>query len=1093
MAQKITSYIKTLRFDKALNNLFIAKYLSNPRLAIVILLAVIVLGVTSYISLPRTLNPEIKIPIIIISTALPGASPDDVESLVTIPIENSLSNISDIETIQSSSRESFSIVNIEFKSGVDPEKVKADVQSEIDSLTDLPEDALKPTVVKLDFENQPIWTLALTGKETASLNRLSRSLQKELEDLDSVGRVTLTGLEREEIQILIKPDVFAKYSINPQTLSGAIKASLLSLPSGSIKAGESSFTLGIDKGIIDVDDVRSLKMNLNSEVVELSNIADISIHSKPVGQLSFLSSPDKNPVRIVNFDIYRNTSFKIDETIREVERVFKKNLENKKDYQILSVVNSGELVEEQFKELTRDFTVTVSLVFLSLLIFLGLRQALVASVSIPLTFLITFAVMNNADISLSFVSFFSLLLVLGLVVDDTIVVISAMTAYFRSKKFTSFQTALLVWRDFVVAILTTTLTTVWAFLPLLLSTGIIGEFIKPIPIVVSTALIASFFIAMFLTMPFVMILLEGKFPKRVSYALYIGIVILFLAGLFLLLPDKKFFPLEVLSAVIFLVIFLSTRKNIVSRILKSKLVAPLSSGFIHFDIFSLRYRSLIYKILSSKSARLKTLTAVIIFTFFSFALLPTGLVKSEFFPDADQDYVFMNVELPVGTGSEKVERKAKEILKKLRETKELEFATANIGQSFQDTGITSGEGSNILFSIKLKDDRKVTSIEVGEYLRKEFKNYPAGKVSVTESTGGPPAGADLQIKLFGEDLTKVDSFASRIEDYLNKERGVTNVEKSIRPGFGKVVFVPDETRIADLGLTKEAIGFWLRTYASGFEIDNIKLKGDKEDTDITLRFSSKTQAIEELSSLLIPTKDGPTPVLSLGSLKLSSNPTLITREDGKRTISVQGSVLPGYVAADLNRELETFANSINLPEGYSWSTGGVNEENQQSVNSILQAMVLSFLLIVITMVIQFSSFRKAAIVMLVIPLSISGVFIVFGLTNTPLSFPALIGILALFGIVVKNSILIVDKIGQNIKAGLDFNHAISDGASSRLEPIALTSFAAILGLTPITLSDPIWRGLGGSIIAGLTFSGTIMLFFIPVVYYYLVDKNPKRK
>ena len=234
------------------------------------------------------------------------------------------------------------------------------------------------------------------------------------------------------------------------------------------------------------------------------------------------------------------------------------------------------------------------------------------------------------------------------------------------------------------------------------------------------------------------------------------------------------------------------------------------------------------------------------------------------------------------------------------------------------------------------------------------------------------------------------------------------------------------------------------------------------------------------------------PLSYLGEVKLEQNPTQITHADFKRIISVTGDVIAGFSVMDENRKLESFADSLELPLGYSWETGGVNEENQRSVESILQAMLISFILIVVTMIIQFNSYRRALIVMLVIPLSIAGVFIVFGLTNTPLTFPGLVGVLALFGIVVKNAILVVDKIVANIKTGLPYIESIADGASSRLEPIALTSMATIFGLIPITLSDPLWRGLGGAIIAGLTFSGTIMLLFIPVVYYYMFREEKRR-
>jgi multidrug efflux pump subunit AcrB len=207
------------------------------------------------------------------------------------------------------------------------------------------------------------------------------------------------------------------------------------------------------------------------------------------------------------------------------------------------------------------------------------------------------------------------------------------------------------------------------------------------------------------------------------------------------------------------------------------------------------------------------------------------------------------------------------------------------------------------------------------------------------------------------------------------------------------------------------------------------------------------------------------------------------RENGKRRVSVTASVTGDISATEKNEDVEKFADSLNLPEGYSWQTGGVNEENERSVQSILQAMLLSFLLILVTMVIEFGSFRQTLIALLIIPLSIPGVFYVFALTGTPLSFPALIGILALFGIVVTHAIVVIEKINDNRKHGMGLHDSLVDAAGSRLEPVLLTSLTTIVGLIPITLSNPLWRGLGGAIIAGLLFSGAIKLLFVPVVYY----------
>jgi multidrug efflux pump subunit AcrB len=253
---------------------------------------------------------------------------------------------------------------------------------------------------------------------------------------------------------------------------------------------------------------------------------------------------------------------------------------------------------------------------------------------------------------------------------------------------------------------------------------------------------------------------------------------------------------------------------------------------------------------------------------------------------------------------------------------------------------------------------------------------------------------------------------------------------------------------------------------------------------VTLRLAGDYLPANRIPALLITSLTGQQiPLSELGELQLQANPTKITHQDGTRALTVTASVLPGYNRVEIGNQTFTYlTEEMPLENGYSWESGGVNEENTRSVGSILQAMVIAAILIMGTMVVELRSFKKAFIVMLAIPLAISGVFIVFALTNTPLSFPALVGILALFGIVVKNSIMMVDKINLNLKIKLPFTEAVADGASSRLEPIAFSSITNIIGLLPITLSDPLWRGLGGAIIAGLTLSGSIMLLFIPVIF-----------
>ena len=1110
-----TSYLNKLKFDPSLLGGLYARYIQNTRLVILSIIMLVLLGISSYSSLPRVLNPEIKIPIVIVSTVMPGASPKDIESLVTVPIEDSVSGLQKVKTTTSSSRDSLSIVTLEFESGIDPEKAKNDVKSAVDTVTKLPKDAKTPNVQKLDFTNEPVWTFTLSSKEDSlSLVRFGKTLRDNLKDLGTIDKVQTTGLENEDLEVLVKPEAISTYGINPIALSQTIQAATGSFPGGSVNTQSSSFLLSIDPTVTTIEDLRKLRIHAGGTTVLLSDVADIQRRARPDAADSYIAGKNQPPVTTVRFDVYKTSSANITKAVDDATKLTKKMTEQYHgQFTVSSIINSGDKINQQFYDLVRDLGITVILVFLTLFIFLGMRQAVVASMAIPATFLFTFTVMNGTGIALSFIAFFSFLLSLGLLVDDTIVVISAFTAYFRTGKFTPLEAGLLVWRDFKTAIFTSTLTTVWAFVPLLLASGIIGEFIKPIPIIVSATLLGSFIVAMFLTLPFIVVLLNKDIPKRVVILLrLIGLFIVFEIFMAIAPKGTLFLPALILFAANLFIYF--TVKQILLKKLKErtnkKLVKknalktsrkPLSyyvdHGIISFEVIGEKYRRILGRILATSKSRRKAVIAVALFSFVSYLLVPLGFVRNEFFPKSDQNFLYISIELPAGTKLAKTKNEALKILDDVRKIPDIDFATATMRLGVDPgRGYADAEDNNALITMVLpeKNKRKMSSMDIAEELRKKYETYKTGKLSVIEATDGPPAGSDVQIKLSGSDLSVLDSYANKIQDYLSKEPGITNISKSIKPGTSKIVFIPDYQKMLDAGVTQDQLGLWMRTYASGFTLqEDSKLEvGSTDSQNIVFRTSAEPQSVSTAESLLIPTGNGPLPLSSLGTFTLRTNPTLITREDGKRTISVSAGITKGQSATEKNKKLEDFADSLNLPDGYSWGTGGANEENQNSVNSILQAMLLSFLLIIITMVLQFSSFRKALIVMLVIPLSISGVFIIFALTRTPLSFPALIGVLALFGIVVKNSILVVDKINQNLRSGLEFKQAIVEASESRLEPIALTSFAAIVGLVPITLSDPLWRGLGGAIISGLFFSGSIMLFFIPVVYY-LIFQNSEGK
>ncbi len=1099
------SYFAGLKFDASLAQGLVAKFISNIRIVVLLVLTIGLLGTVSYFSLPKRLNPEVKIPIVSVVTLLPGASPEDVESLVTVPLENKLQNAKGLDVITSFSNANVSVITMQFISTVEPEKAKNDSQALVDAVTDLPDDAQVPQVAALDFEDVPIWTFALTSSaDVPTLMNFADHMKTRLEDLSKVDRVETAGFEAEEIVVEVEPAKLQAYGLSPLALSQMVQKGVASYPAGSVKTAANSFAVTINPSLTTVDDLRQMQIKVDNKVISLGEVAHISRKPKADQPIALLAKKDGETSRSVTFYVYKTSGTSIDEAGTQVEAEVERLLEERPGlFSVTTIMNTSEEIQEQFADLLVEFRSTIILVFACLLLFLGFRQAAISSLTVPLTFLSSFIFMNMLGMSINFLSLFAFLLALGLLVDDTIVTVSAMTSYYKTGKFTPLQTGLLVWRDTIVPIWSTTITTIWSFVPLLLSTGIIGEFIKPIPIVVTVTMISSTAIAVLITLPIMIVILKPNVPKRVVTLLKVLGLLIALGILLTVAKGNPFMPLIIGLFIFWLVVIKMTGKAISSRV-KKVFKAPIfntisarsqrimNHGLIDLEGFSAAYYRTIMRILSSKASRLKVIVAIVIYAVVSFALLPLGLVKNEFFPKSDQETIYINVELPSGTRLETTYQEAMRLLPQFQQTPHSQFVVAEIGKSLGGNGNRDNSTNSVLFSLHLpaESDRPVSSMEVAQDLRDSYKGYQQGKVSVIEESSGPPAGSDLQIKLAGDNLDTLDSYANQIMQYLEQQPGVTNVEKSIKTGTPQLVFVPNLARLAEHGIGVDQLGLWLRMYASGFTLDSVNWDGtDADKQDIVFKLTSQPDP-SELSVLSITTMTGQSlPLSSLGHWETRANPTQITREDGNRTISVSATTVSGFSTADQSKKLETFADTLDLPEGYSWSTGGVNEENQKSVNSILQAMGVAAILILVTMVVQFGSFRQAFIVLLVIPLAVSSVFLIFGLTGTPLSFPALIGVLSLFGIVVTNSMFIVDKINLNQKQGMPLKSAIADAGASRMEPIILTKLCTVLGLLPITIADPLWRGLGGAIISGLLISSSIMLLFIPAVYYQMFHND----
>ncbi len=1101
ITQKVTesvSYLNSLTFDKKLYGSIQARYISQVRFVILLIASICLIGAVSFMQLPRRLNPEIKIPIVTVVTALPGGTPEDIESLITVPLEDELTSIKGTDTVTSTSSENVSVISLLFTSDTDPDKARNDVDKAVASVRDLPDDATTPTVSIVDFEDQPFWSFIIyTDGDEASLMRFGKKLENAIDALPKVGRVVSAGYEKEYIQVLFQPEKLAEYGLDPFSLSQSIKSQTHAFPAGSVKSDTASYALAIDPQIQSVEDIRELRISHAGHVVKLGDIAQVSMQSRKNEPVSLFADHTHKPSRSISYFVYKTSNADIDDAATDTKAVVDRMLAREEGrFKLKTSMNTADDIATQFSDLFGEFRSTLLLVFGLLFVFLGLRQAIIASLTIPLTFLSAFTIIHGMGLTLNFLTMFALLLSLGLLIDDTIVVVAAMTRYYKTGKFTPYQSAILVWKDFIVPLWSTTITTIWAFVPLLLASGLIGEFIKPIPIVVTATMLSSTSIATFITIPLMMIFLDLKIPARLMRAGRYLIVAGLIIGSAVILPKTQVF-IFTYCALLSVLYFGFLSRSLLKKwgalkmhryMGRMKSITGLvqrysESGIIQLETVAQKYMVLIRMILRSSRKRMQTLVAILTFVLVAYVLVGVGLVKTEFFPKTDEDVLYVSLELPAGTSLEHINAESIRFANTLRQVPEATFVSIETGVIF-DANQGRAQKSNAMLGTLSFDDasrRTVTSQEVAERLRADLKTYPVGTILVQELSGGPPAGADVQINLLGEDLSVLNAIADDFEGYLRKQDGIVNPNRSIQSGTGKLVFRPDMDALAQHGISVNTVGMWLRTYASGMELDTVRLQSD--ETPVEWVFYEKMSP-EDILGVSIPTRDGGYVALSaLGTIELENNPTTITRENGQRTLSVYAGAGKGFNINQLNAGLVAYAKGYDFPEGYTWKTGGVNEENEKSVQSILQAMIMSGLLILITMIIEFQSFRQAFLALLIIPVSIAGVFYIFGLTGIPLSFPALIGILALFGIVVTHAIVVIEKINDNRKEGLGLEDAIVDAAGNRLEPVVLTSLATIFGLIPITLADPLWQGLGGAIIAGLMFSGLIKLFLVPVLYY----------
>lgn len=1106
-------YLDKLKFNPALKKMWLSFFVYRFRVIALMIALISVWGIYSFSKLPRESNPEVKIPIAVVTTIYPGASPADVEELVTKKIESRISGIAGIDTITSSSANSISSVVVQFDANQNLDDSIRKVREAADNAkADLPDSANDPAVGEISFDDSPILTLAISGPyDGFTLYDYARDIQNELEKIPGIREVGITGGDRREIEIDYSPERLNYYGITTAQANGAVQAANISVPAGNFEGEKYIYPVRADGRVYDAMQLQNLAVgNASGSAVRLKDIANVRETAIKKTKLSRISSQGQKPTDAVTLSIIKRTGGNIIGTVDLAKKSLDDYVKTIPGLEYNITLDNAKFIREDFDRLTHDFFLTIFLVMGVLFLLIGAKEALVAGLAIPLVFFITFGVMDLAGITLNFLSMFSLLLSLGLIVDDAIVVVSATKQYMRAGKFTPEEAVLLVLNDFKIVLTTTTLTTVWAFLPLLFSSGIMGQFLKSIPITISVTLIASLLIALMVNHPLAAILERVRLTKNFFFiytgvllltaailllqknpaAIAAGAVILAAAGLMVYWYEKNGKPaLERNSGLVRLeakndeLIKEKMRHRATGK--KSGLYHRLLGGIVNLNAALPLYEKYLARIIDNTRSRKIFFTGIFGLFLISAALPISGIVKSEFFPADDFGYMYLNIETPVGYKLSQTDLTVKIIEEKLLAYKEIDNFSTAIGSAVS-TNISSGSGGSNKASITInlveKNKRKLKSYELEEILREDLAGIPDAKVTVVSLRGGPPSGAAFQAQIAGEDIAQLQKIAGDLKPVLDSIPETVNASISLKESVPQYTFNLNQSKLAQNNLTAAYVGSVLRTAISGTEVTTI-LRGN-EDVKVVARFDSALipdlESVQNLR-ILSPSKQ-PVFLKDVAAISLDPSVESISRIDQKRTVLLTADITSKTTSGAVLTEFQKKISAYKLADGYEISYGGANETNAESVQSIIAAMGLAFILIVATMVIQFNSFIKAAIVLITVPLALIGVFIGLAVLNIPLSFPGLIGILALFGIVVKNAIILIDKINLNLANAIPFRDAIIDAGKSRFEAIFITSFCTIIGIVPITLSSVTWQALGVSIISGLTVSSFFTLFVVPALF-----------
>lgn len=1012
------------------------------------LMAVLTMGGLYTLSaIPKESAPEVVVPIGIVTTTLRGASAEDTEKLITNKLEDEVANIENIDKVTSSSREGVSILTAQFNANANIDKSIQDLKDAVDrAKVSFPSEADEPNVTRVNFSDQPILIVSVSADvPEKQLTQLGDDLKDELKKISGVSKVDISGTRKREVGVVLKKQLLEKYGIGVEQVMGALAGANASFPIGNITVSDIDYPIKFAGSIDDAKQVPDITItSANGVPVYLRDIAFIADGLESPKTFSRISVGGSPSAQGITLNVYKKSGGDVTVIAKKVNT----RIEELKSTMLVGAktvvsFDRGALVQRDLKELTRVGLETVALVMLMLFLTIGWRESLVAALSIPLSFVIAFIGLYASGNTINFLSLFSLILAIGILVDSGIVVTEAI--HTRLKRYgTAEEAAVQSIREYAWPLIAGTMATVAFFAPLFFLSGIVGKFIASIPFTLIFVLIASLAVAL------------GMVPL--------------------------------------LAIVMTKEHKSTFEDMQEEYSAKVQGW----------YKGFLGRILDSRKTQNRFLWLMVVSLIVSIALPFLGLVKVSFFPQDDQDFIYVSVERPQGTPLSVTDLSTREVEEFLYDYPYASsfVTTVGAGSAFSDTG--GGRGTKLAnITVLLPKGRDKTSTEIVDDLRKRLSPITSADIKVAQGKNGPPSGNPVSIKFLGDDLGELTLAATKAEKLLNEIPGTLDVETSLRDDSTQFTVTIDRNKAAQVGLSAQRVAQILRTAVSGVTATTIKKQ--EKDIDVLVKLdlnsafvnpedTNKT-TIDSIKEIPIATPQGTVIMGSLISVNVEQSRAVISHEGRKRVSSVSSKLKTGVTALEVTNEFQKRLPELNLPASVRVDLGGENEDVNKTFSEMGLALLAGTLLALAILVLEFNSFRFTFYLIMIIPFSFIGVFAGLALSRQALSFSSMLGVIALAGVIINHAIILLDSVLHMLRdkrsAGMSLRDVVVEASAVRLRPIFLTTITTVIGMIPLTGASALWGPLAFTIMFGLAFAMVLTLIFIPVLFYRWPGKEFK--